>query len=417
MGVERLLAAASVGLFFAGGQVACGGPRIEPPGDARAPIRGDAGTDSPETVLPSLDGAVDAPSSTEGGPSTDAGTSVDTGPGRTLAQPIVLAGGQENPAALVVDATNVYWLDLGAYVPDGPVGGGKMGGGFPNGALMACSLVGCDGVPIQLASGWAQPGGTNTIPAALALGSSTLYWVGSGQVLSRTASTANYAWTALTPNVGASGIATDGAHVYFTAADDGQVADCPLGGAGDAGCVPAELAQAQVGPQGILVDATNVYWVTASGTLATCPIGGCPNGFTVIWSGQRGSTQAATLGLATDGDTLYWTNANGGGAGSVMQCAKADCAGTLRILADGRSAPRGIAADGVHVYWTEFGDYDYDAQAFAGQVLRCPKGGGDITVIASNQNAPAAIALDETTVYWANQGTANSDGQVLALPK
>jgi hypothetical protein len=125
---------------------------------------------------------------------------------------------------------------------------------------------------------------------------------------------------------------------------------------------------------------------------------------TQLWSAPN-SDPMSVVGDATN---LYWTNVGGG---SVMQCAKANCAATLITLASGRSFPNGIAVDGSNVYWRE------------GNVYRCAIGGCNNapTLVASasfNQFSwDTAIALDDTRVYWTQSSSSPNDSRIMWAAK
>jgi hypothetical protein len=198
------------------------------------------------------------------------------------------------------------------------------------------------------------------------------------------------------------GVAVSSTSLYFTLRDNGEVATCPIGGCST---TPMSLATSEVGPSGITLDGSDVYWTTNS-TIMQCALGGCNETPTSLWHGQAGSTQANTVGIAVDATNLYWTNAQPDNFGSVLQCGKANCGGTLVTLARARTEPLGIAADGQNVYW---GD--------SVGVVSCAVGGcGNApTVLAAG--AGPAVALDATRVYFTQPGATPTDGRIMMISK
>jgi hypothetical protein len=324
------------------------------------------------------------------------------GPVRDAGAPVrVLASGQDTPLSIVVDEANVYWLDQGPL--EGP--GGKIGYSIGAGRVMRCPIAGCDNRPAVLASGWTQASALPIAPSALALDGTNLYWPGVatmptpgqnawGMLLGCSTSGCGCSPSVLAEGIDdPTGVFATGGSIYWTEYDVNEVVRCSTDG-----CAARPiLANSVGGPTGILADGSYVYWVNTNGGLMRCPLSGCGSNPTVLWTGV--GTQAATLGLAADATNLYWTNSNPMGTGSVMQCAKADCAGTVFTLAYHRNSPRGIAVDGTDVYWTEE------------SVYRCTIGGcggGPVMVAAAGGQA---LAVDGNHVY------ASTATEVLVIDK
>jgi hypothetical protein len=105
-------------------------------------------------------------------------------------------------------------------------------------------------------------------------------------------------------------------------------------------------------------------------------------------------------GIAVDATNVYWTdNVN-------MTVTKMPSAGgTATILATGQGSPYDIALDATNVYWLNSG---------SGSVVKLALAGGtDAGVtLASDQNFPFAITVDATNVYW----TTYSGGTVMKVP-
>ena len=75
-----------------------------------------------------------------------------------VCQPVLLAGGLNNPAGIAVDATSVYWVDEG------------------DGTVMKCAIAGCSGAPSVLAAG-------QTHPVAIAVDTQNVYWIGGSLIM------------------------------------------------------------------------------------------------------------------------------------------------------------------------------------------------------------------------------------------
>jgi hypothetical protein len=127
---------------------------------------------------------------------------------------------------------------------------------------------------------------------------------------------------------------------------------------------------------GIVVAATNVYWVRYDGMVRMRPIAG--GGTTTIATGQN-----AALTLAQDATNLYWATNKVGGA--IMSMPKSG--GTPMALATNQASPFGIAVDAAYVYWANQGD---------GTVNKVPIAGGAVTPLATNRPDLASCANGTT---------------------
>jgi hypothetical protein len=311
-----------------------------------------------------------------------------------------LVTGLLQPVSIAVDATSVYWLDLG----DTSGGGGKLGYEWINGRVMKCAVTGCGNTPTLLAAGWAHGGGLPAPPGSLAIDALNVYWAGAG-VMSCALSGCD-----CQPNPfgglggGASGVTSAAGSVYWTEYDVAEVGRCPPNGCRTA----SPFAKTTGGPLGIVHDVSTLYWISVNGDLFSCPVSGCPaSGPTLLMT----PTAAGSEALAVDDQNIYWTNGNPAGYGSVMQCAKASCGTTVTVLASGRSSPMGIAVDATDVYWVESGIY------------KCAIGGcgGTPTRVAPGLVAGNAIALDASHIYVVASPPSASPGYVgasiVVLPK
>lgn len=177
-----------------------------------------------------------------------------------------------------------------------------------------------------------------------------------------------------------SGIDVDATHVYWTSATNGTVMKAPIGGG-----APTTLASGISGPAGVAVDSTNVYWVaTSGGNVYKAPIDG---GNSTILASAQGSP----LNIAVDATHVYWTNYGG----TVMKVPIAG--GVPTVLASAQPTPLGLAVDADYVYWVNgfFGSNN-------ATVMKVPIDGGVPLTIASGQTRPTAISVDATSAYWVN---------------
>lgn len=318
---------------------------------------------------------------------------------------IALATGQGYPFAIAADANNVYWLNLGTSE-----GHGKSCCGYTDGQVMKCAVRGCDNHPTVLATISMNVNDPAT-PGALVIDATNVYWVEPTTIRSCAIDGCNGVPTVIANSQNAAtAVAVGGGSAYWTVYDLGWVGSSLLSSSPGTGTT---LVSSQVGPTGIVADDSFIYWTAVVGTLDRCSLAGCGGLPTRVWSApvfDMANPETNTNGLAMDADNLYWANADGSG-GSVLQCAKSDCGGSLVTLATGRNAPVGIAVDATSVYWGE-GWPESDAGVFACAIGGC---GGTPKLVA--KSGAAAVAVGSTDVYWAVMGNGNGQGEILMAPK
>jgi len=297
---------------------------------------------------------------------------------------IELAAAQQEPRAIAVDATNMYWTDTSGTVLgilSEPVTGGLIttlasatGGiglgiaidgasiywvnegtsanAYADGSVLMTGKTG--GAPITLASG-------QTAPSAIATDAANVYWINLGSGIS-TASvmkggkTPGGAPVTLASAQTAAAIAVDATNVYWVnrgtsgTSGDGAVMSIPIGGA----AMPTVLVPGLTGPAAIAVDAANVYWMT-SATLMKVPVGGGPP-TTLATAGSSEGT------IAVDGTNVYWTSYDGVSS-SILKVAASG--GAPVSIAIDQLNPFSIAVDATSVYWT-----DVNGNSVAGSIRK-----------------------------------------------
>ncbi|HEX8793058.1 MAG TPA: hypothetical protein VF765_19070 [Polyangiaceae bacterium] len=146
-----------------------------------------------------------------------------------------------------------------------------------------------------------------------------------------------------------------------------------------------------VGLAPLAINATSVFYDTSSAVMAVPLTGGTA---TTIAS-------PGCLSVAADSANVYWTTPT-----SLFPAVLSApvTGGTPTTLATGQ-APRAIAIDANHVYFTD---------ATAGTINAVPIGAGPVTVLASGQTFAVAMVIDSTGIYWTTAST--SAGSVMSMP-
>jgi hypothetical protein len=230
-----------------------------------------------------------------------------------------LATGQSSPYKVVVDANNVYWVTYGTGKTDGTV--------------MSVPIAG--GTPTTLASAQGSP----------------------------------------------TGIAVRGGYVYWAVPLPGTINRVPV-----AGGTIETLATSEALANDIDVDDTSVYWLNRlSGKVQQIAITG--GAVTTLASGQT-----TPSGIALDANNVYWVNqgSSSGNDGSVMSVPKAGGAPVTLVSNVGK--PQYITTDGIDVYFTN--------GLTPGALKKIPVGGGTATTVATGTSYLFGMAVDSTSVYW-----------------
>jgi hypothetical protein len=163
----------------------------------------------------------------------------------------LVSADQPNPANLIIDGGNVYWLDVGTYLNDLP----QHDGGVRSATLgtsQSSSIVAADGASYNY--------------SGLALGGTTVYYgAGDSYEIHSVATTGGSPSTYATSLASApiAEIVTDATYVYWTEAVqlNGGVYRCAK-----ASCTtPTALATKQDAPQALAQDAVSIYWANDLG--------------------------------------------------------------------------------------------------------------------------------------------------------
>lgn len=214
-----------------------------------------------------------------------------------------LVGSSAKPWNLALDGDNVFWTDV-SY-------------GQSNGTVFRSLRTGLpEGGPLVVAPGAAASYG-------VAVRGGYVYWADSlgGRVLR--ASPDGSTQTELVRGEGTVYfVAVNDTTVYWTT--DTEVRSAPAGGLPDGGAAHV-VATGQKRPWSIALDATSIYFTTVGGaqtmdgTVARCPLAGCPGGVTKPLADHLDHPD----GIALDDSSIYWTNGGDGQLdGMVMKLVK-----------------------------------------------------------------------------------------------
>jgi hypothetical protein len=264
----------------------------------------------------------------------------------------VLIDGQAWPTSIALDATHVYWTNLGTH---GPLGEYNF-----DGTVMAMPLAG--GEPTVLAE-------DQRLPGQLVLAGGYLYWIN---------------------------------RPHGETARDGAAMRVPLSGG-----PPEVVAQDLLNTSGLAVDETYAYFFTSQLALSA---------WSLVRVNKDGSgvpdrllsnliSRASTMVMA-DGQ-LYWKS-NG-----LVNAMASDGSGEVRDLAESREAvsasPSDLVLDGDRLFWI----FDSGTSTGVGSVLRAG-GATDLIVEMDTTFMAYGLAVDSQHAYWAHQSDVTGSRWLIA---
>ena len=273
---------------------------------------------------------------------------------------IVLASAQEGPWAVAIDASNVYWTDFfSGTVTAVPIGGGAPTA-LASGQINPCSIT-VDATNVY----WAAADGVYKAPlsvgaavrlatgsaSSIAVDGTNVYWTDNG--VSSGIGSVNYvpiaggSVTALaTAQSAPLAIALDSTTVYWVSYGAGTISSVLKSGGST-----TVLVTGQHDPTALVVHSGVMYWTTyMGGTVMKANVNGSS-------PAQLASGQAGAGTIATDGTNLFWATVSTNPGGSVapdyvpMLMTLALPSGTPTLVID--SPATGLVVDSTNIYWTD----------------------------------------------------------------
>jgi hypothetical protein len=192
------------------------------------------------------------------------------------------------------------------------------------------------------------------------------------------------------------GVAVDGAHIYWANFLDNAIGRASLDGTG----VNPRFIDVPTGPYRVAVDAAYIYWTNGNG-IGRANLDGSEVSQDFI---ERPAAAVSRLwGVAVDDAHIYWTLSEMEPpfppAGSeTIGCANLDGSGVNHRFITARADD--VAVEGAHIYWSNnsshaIGRADLDGSNVDESFIPCLPGA---------IGAPLGVAVDGAHVYWGNLG-------------
>jgi len=183
----------------------------------------------------------------------------------------------------------------------------------------------------------------------------------------------------------ATGVAVDGAHLYWANAARGSIARASLDGSG----LEEDFIAGLNHPRWVAVDGEYIYWTTPGGAIGRDRLdgGGAPEPNFIDSAGRP-------QGIAVNGGKLYWAD-DGNHSIARANVDGSEVEPSFHPLGSAEF-PEGVAVDGSHIYWTENEPSGYVSRSNIDgthEIFRFIGAGDELR----------GIAIDGEHVYWASQ--------------
>jgi hypothetical protein len=290
--------------------------------------------------------------------------------------PVTLASTLQGPGSIMVDGTNVYWLDTGTGHTQ----------------VQYCPLAGCGGTPGVLAVSSAASSYSGQL-GALAVTSTSVYFADdAGQIevapITGGSGTATV-FSALGDSV--SYVVASTTDVYWANEDTEDVEGCALGTSCATATSIANVSTDDIEPEGVAVSGSTVYWGAVDFDTETVSIQSAPTtSGTVTTLCTLSGVSSVVKDVLIVGGNLYFTSPGT----AVHVCSLSSPGAAAAVYFADKNAPTGLATDGTNLYWTE--------NETAGAILKCALGTScaSPTTVVSGVKNPVSIAVSATSMYW-----------------
>jgi hypothetical protein len=260
-----------------------------------------------------------------------------------------------------------------------------------DGTVKKCATSGCGSAPTTLAS-------TQTLAQRVTFDATYVYWTDQGDgtpngAIRRVLKNATGLQTLANGETLPEGIAVDAANVFWgMRTSTGGLRVGAIGGGAGSTIAPQDTATS------VVYDGASIFFASAGssvGAVKRCAVAGATcSAVTPLFSGTDN-----VFGLAVDGAHVYFATLTS--SGTLYSANKSD-GSNQQPLAGALPYPLRVATDGTDVVWVNRGPSD--GASADGSVMRCAVGGcaGNPAVVAQGLSDPHGIAIDAKAIYWAN---------------